>query len=112
MSWGVLLRPQPNSFCSEPPVRPLLLSVTRLADGNTLNRIVDQTTGNILERTVSAAGQQVGERVVGSLLRLPNVSETTNAAGNVVRQVRDAGKLIEYTLDRATNRILGVRLLP
>jgi hypothetical protein len=93
-------------------VRPLLLTVTRLADGNTLNRIVDQATGNILERTVSAAGQQVGERVVGSLLRLPNVSETTNTAGNVVRQVRDAGKLIEYTLDRATNRILGVRLLP
>ena len=92
-------------------VRPLLLTVTRLADGNTLNRIVDQATGNILERTMSAAGQQVGERVVGSLLRLPNVSETTNTAGNVVRQVRDAGKLIEYTLDRATNRILGVRLL-
>lgn len=93
-------------------VRGLLLTTQRLANGNTLNRVVDEVSGNILERTVSAAGQQIGERVVGSLLRLPNVSETTNAAGNVVRRVRDAGKLIEYTLDRATNRISGVRLLP
>ena len=92
-------------------VRGLLLTTSRLANGNTLQRVVDEATGNILERTLSAAGQQVGERVVGSLLRLPNVSETTNAAGNVVRQVRDAGRLIEYTLDRATNRILGMRLL-
>ena len=92
-------------------VRGLLLTTSRLTNGNTLQRVVDEATGNILERTLSAAGQQVGERVVGSILRLPNVSETTNAAGNVVRQVRDAGKLIEYTLDRATSRILGVRLL-
>ena len=93
-------------------VRPLLLATTRLANGGSLQRIVDQASGNILERTLSTAGQAVGERVVGSILRLPNVSETTNAAGQVVRQVRDAGRLIEYTLDRATNRLLGVRLLP
>lgn len=93
-------------------VRGLLLTTTRLANGNTVSRVVDQVTGNIVERTMSAAGQQVAENVVGSILRLPNVSETTNAAGQLVRQVRDAGKVIEYTLDRATNRILGVRLLP
>ena len=92
-------------------VRGLLLTTQRLANGNTLQRVVDQATGNIVERTLSAAGQQLGERVVGSVLRLPNVSETTNAAGHVVRRVRDAGRLIEYTLDRASNRILGLRLL-
>lgn len=91
--------------------RGLLLTTQRLTNGNTLNRVVDEVSGNILDRTISAAGQQIGERVVGSLLRLPNVSETTNAAGQLVRQVRDAGKLIEYTFDRATNRISGVRLL-
>jgi hypothetical protein len=93
-------------------VRGLLLGVTRLANGNSLQRVVDEATGNILERTLSAAGAQIGERVVGSVLRLPTLQETTNSAGNVVRQVRDqAGALLEYTLEKATNKLLGVRLL-
>ena len=93
-------------------LRGLVLGVTRLANGNTLQRIVNEATGDILERTLSAAGSQLAERVVGSVLRLPTIRETTNAAGQAVRQVRDtAGALLEYTLDRATNRVLGVRLL-
>jgi hypothetical protein len=93
-------------------VRGLVLGVTRLANGNTLQRVVNEATGDILERTLSAAGGQLAERVVGSVLRLPTLRETTNAAGQVVRQVRDqAGSLLEYTLDKATNKILGVRLL-
>jgi hypothetical protein len=93
-------------------VRGLVLGVTRLANGNTLQRVVNEATGDILERTLSAAGGQIAERVVGSVLRLPTLRETTNAAGQVVRQVRDqAGSLLEYTLERATNKILGVRLL-
>lgn len=93
-------------------VRGLVLGVTRLANGNSLQRVVNETTGDILERTLSAAGGQLAERVVGNVLRLPTLRETTNAAGQVVRQVRDtAGSLLEYTLDRATNRVLGVRLL-
>lgn len=93
-------------------VRGLVLGVTRLANGNSLQRVVDEATGNLLERTVSTAGQQISERVVGSILRLPALNETTNAAGNLVRQVRDqGGSLIEYTLEKATNKILGVRLL-
>jgi hypothetical protein len=93
-------------------VRGLVLGVTRLANGNSLQRIVDQATGNILERTLSAAGGQLAERVVGSVLRLPTLRETTNAAGQAVRQVRDtAGSLLEYTLDKATNKVLGVRVL-
>lgn len=93
-------------------LRGLVLGVTRLANGNALQRVVNEATGDILERTLSAAGSQIAERVVGSVLRLPTIRETTNAAGQAVRQVRDtAGSLLEYTLDRATNRVLGVRLL-
>jgi hypothetical protein len=95
-----------------PLVQGLVLGVTRLANGNSLQRIVDQATGNILERTLSAAGGQLAEKVVGSVLRLPTLNETTNTAGNLVRQVRDqGGALLEYTLEKATNKILGVRLL-
>jgi hypothetical protein len=93
-------------------VNQLLLATTRLTNGNTLQRVVDQATGNILERTLSTAGALLNERTVGSILRLPVVTETTNAAGQLVRQVRDTGgALIEYTLDRATNRLLSARLL-
>jgi hypothetical protein len=93
-------------------VRGLVLQVTRLANGGSLQRVVNESTGDILERTLSAAGQQIGERVVGSILRLPTTNESTNAAGNIVRQVRDqAGALLEYTLEKATNKLLGVRLL-
>jgi hypothetical protein len=93
-------------------VRGLLLGSTRQANGNLLQRIVNEATGEIIERTVSSAGQQLAQRAVGSILQLPTLNETTNAAGQAVRQVRDqAGTLIEYTLDKATNAIRGVRLL-
>ena len=54
----------------------------------------------------------IAQRAVGSILNLPTIRETTNAAGQLVRQVRDqAGSLLEYTLDKATNKISGVKLL-
>jgi hypothetical protein len=93
-------------------LRGLVIGVTRLANGNTRQRVVNEANGDILERTLSTAGSQLGERVVGSILRLPTIRETTNTAGQLVRQVRDqAGSLLEYTLDRATNKLAGVRLL-
>lgn len=93
-------------------VRGLLLGTTRLASGETVQRLVDQVTGSLLERTLSTAGQVVAERAIGSVLNLPAVRESTNAAGQLVRQVRDqAGALIEYTLDRATNQIRDLRVL-
>jgi YD repeat-containing protein len=93
-------------------VQGLLLGTTRQANGNLLQRIVNQATGEIIERTVSSAGQQLAQRAVGNLLQLPTLKQTTNAAGQTVRQVRDqAGALIEYTLDTATNAIKGVKLL-
>lgn len=91
----------------------LLLGVTSGGGGNSIQRIVDKATGRILERTVSSAGKAIAEKAVGSILDLPKLSETTNAAGNILRRVRDsAGKVIEYTLDKATNTVSGVRIAP
>jgi hypothetical protein len=93
-------------------VRGLVLQVTKLANGNSLQRVVNEVNGDILERTLSAAGGKLAEKVVGSVLNLPAIRETTNSAGQTVRQVRDqAGALLEYTLDKAANKVLGVRLL-
>ena len=93
-------------------VRGLLLGTTRLASGETVQRMVDEVTGNLVERTLSTAGRVVAERALGSILNLPTLRETTNSAGQLVRQVRDqAGAVIEYTLDRASNQIRGVKVL-
>ncbi len=93
-------------------LRGLVIGTTRLANGNVLQRVVDEVTGSIMERTMSAAGKMVAEKAVGSILNLPTIRETTNTAGQLVRQVRDqAGSLLEYTLDKATNKISAVKLL-
>lgn len=93
-------------------VTGLLLGTTRNAAGQVVQRLVDQATGKILERTLSSAGQALSDKVVGSILDLPTVSETAGAANTVVRRVRDeAGKVIEYTLNRATNALSDVRIL-
>ena len=55
-------------------VRGLLLGSTRGADGGVVQRLVNQATGDIVERTLSSAGQQLAQRVVGSILRLPVVT--------------------------------------
>lgn len=87
-----------------------VLSQTVNTLGQTVQRTLDQT-GNIVERTLDATGNAVGQRTVGSLLRLPVLRETTNAAGQAVRQVRDqSGAVIEYTLDSA-GRVLNARVV-
>lgn len=92
-------------------VRGLVLGTTRLSNGNLLQRLVNEATGEILERTLSQAGQTIGERVVGSLARLEQVGQTTNAAGQVVRRVRDAsGQLIEYVQDTA-GKLSNIRIV-
>jgi hypothetical protein len=93
-------------------VEGLLLGTTKLANGNSLQQIVDQATGNLVDKTLSAAGKVIAEKTVGNILKLPTLSETTNAAGQAVRQVKDqAGHLIEYTVDKVTSKLAGVRLL-
>jgi hypothetical protein len=93
-------------------VQGLLLGTTKLANGDVLQHVVDQGTGALVDKTLSAAGKVIAQKTVGSILNLPVVKETTNAAGNAVRQVKDqGGNLIEYTLDKATKKLSGVRLL-
>jgi len=94
-------------------VRGLVMSTTRLANGGTLQKVVDQATGQLLDRTLDTAGKLVGERVIGNVLNLATVKETAGPIANtVVRQVRDqAGNLIEFTLNRATNAISNLRLI-
>jgi hypothetical protein len=93
-------------------LRGLIVHTTNLANGNVLQRVIDQTTGAILDRTTSTAGKLVSEKSLGSILNLPVLKETTNAAGQIVRQVREqGGGLLQYTLDKATNKLLGVQLL-
>jgi hypothetical protein len=92
-------------------VQGLLLGSSRNAAGQVVQRLVDQATGKILERTLSTAGKAVAERALGSVLDLPTVSETAGAAGSVVRRVRDqAGKIIEFTLNRANNAVSNVKV--
>jgi hypothetical protein len=89
----------------------LLLGSTRNAAGQLVQRLVDQTTGSIIERTLSSAGQQLVQRTIGSITSLPQVSQTTNAAGQLVRRVRDqTGTLIEYIQD-AAGKLSNIRIV-
>lgn len=79
---------------------------------NTLGQTVQTTldaSGNLVERTLSTAGQVVSTRTLGAVAGLPVVSQATNAAGQTLRTVRAAGgQLIELTLDSA-GRVVGSR---
>ena len=88
-------------------------ALTRTVDE--LGRTVEQTvtaTGDLVERTLDSTGQIVNRRTLSRLADLELLNETTNAAGHVVRRVRDtAGRVIEYVTDTAGNvtraRIVG-----
>jgi hypothetical protein len=79
--------------------------VNRLLLGtvNGVQRLIDTGTGNILEKAVAAAGQNAAERVVGNITQLPVISQTTDAAGNLVKRARDAATnaIVQYTLSKA-----------
>lgn len=92
-------------------VQGLLLGSSRNPAGQIVQRLVDKATGKILERTLSRAGKAVAEKALGSVLDLPTISESAGAAGTLVRRVRDqAGKIIEFTLDKATNSVSNVKV--
>jgi hypothetical protein len=92
-------------------VNSLLLGTVRNAAGQLVQRLVDQTTGSIIERTLSAAGQAAAQRTIGSITSLPQVSQARNAAGQLVRRVRDqSGTLIEYVQD-AAGKLSNIRVV-
>ncbi|HEX6589668.1 MAG TPA: hypothetical protein VF039_11630, partial [Longimicrobiales bacterium] len=88
-----------------------LLSQTVNSLGQTVQRLVT-TTGSLVERTVDGAGNAVGtDRTLGSVTSLPLVGETTNAAGQLVRRVRDqSGRVIEYVAGQG-GRVTDLRVL-
>jgi len=79
--------------------------VNRLLMGtvNGVQRLIDTSTGNILEKAVSAAGQNAAEKVVGNITQLPVISQVTDSAGNLVKRARDAATnaIVQYTLNKA-----------
>ncbi len=79
--------------------------VNRLLLGtvNGVQRLIDTGTGNIVEKAVAAAGQNAVEKVVGNITQLPVISQTTDAAGNLVKRARDAATnaIVQYTLSKA-----------
>jgi hypothetical protein len=83
-------------------VNRLLLGTVTSA-GQTVQRLIDQTTGSIIEKAVVGAGQAAAERVVGNIMQLPVINQTTDAAGNIVKRARDAATnaIVQYTLDKA-----------
>jgi hypothetical protein len=84
-------------------VNRLLLGTVTNALGQTVQRLIDPSTGSILEKAVTAAGQQAAERVVGNITQLPVISTVTDAAGNLVKRARDAATnaIVQYTLSKA-----------
>jgi hypothetical protein len=84
-------------------VNRLLLGTVTNALGQTVQRLIDPATGSILEKAVTAAGQQAAERVVGNITQLPVISSVTDAAGNLVKRARDTATnaIVQYTLSKA-----------
>ena len=80
-----------------------LLLGTVVSAGQTVQRLIDQSTGSIIEKAVTSAGQQAAEKVVGNITQLPVISQTTDAAGNIVKRARDAATnaIVQYTLSKA-----------
>ena len=92
-------------------VNGLSLGNLRNAAGQTVQRYIDQATGQILERTLGTAGQAATQRVVGSITSLPLVNQTRNQAGQLVKRVRDTtGAIIEYIQD-AAGKLSNIRIV-
>ena len=79
--------------------------VNRLLMGtvNGVQRLIDTGTGNIVEKAASAAAGSAAEKVVGNVTQLPVISQTTDAAGNLVKRARDTATnaIVQYTLSKA-----------
>ena len=84
-------------------VNRLLLGTVTNALGQTVQRLIDQGTGSIIEKAVTGAGQAAVEKVVGNIMQLPVINQTTDAAGNIVKRARDAATnaIVQYTLNKA-----------
>jgi proline dehydrogenase len=84
-------------------VNRLLLGTVTNSLGQTVQRLIDQSTGSIIEKAVTSAGQQAAEKAVGNITQLPVISTATDAAGNIVKRAKDAATnaIVQYTLSKA-----------
>jgi hypothetical protein len=93
-------------------VNRLLLGTVTNSLGQAVQRLIDQSTGSIIEKAVTGAGQQAAERVVGNITQLPVINQATDAAGNIVKRARDAATnaIVQYTLNKA-GRLLASSII-
>jgi hypothetical protein len=84
-------------------VNRLLLGTVTNALGQTVQRLIDPGTGSIIEKALSAAGQQAAEKVVGNITQLPVINQTTDNSGNIIKRAKDAATnaIVQYTLSKA-----------
>ena len=84
-------------------VNRLLLGTVTNSLGQTVQRLIDQSSGSIIEKAATSAGQSAAEKVVGNITQLPVISQATDAAGNVVKRARDAATnaIVQYTVNKA-----------
>ena len=84
-------------------VNRLLLGTVTNSLGQTVQRLIDQSSGSIIEKAVTGAGQAAAEKVVGNITQLPVISQATDASGNIVKRAKDAvtNAIVQYTLSKA-----------
>jgi hypothetical protein len=84
-------------------VNRLLLGTVTNALGQTVQRLIDPASGSIIEKALSAAGQQAAEKVVGNITQLPVINQTTDKSGNIIKRAKDAATnaIVQYTLSKA-----------
>jgi hypothetical protein len=84
-------------------VNRLLLGTVTNALGQTVQRLIDPGTGSIIEKALSAAGQQTAEKVVGNITQLPVLSQSADKSGNIIKRAKDAATnaIVQYTLSKA-----------
>src|ERR1700716_847964 len=84
-------------------VNRLLLGTVTNALGQTVQRLIDPASGSIIEKALSAAGQQAAEKVGGNITQLPVINQTTDKSGNIIKRAKDAATnaIVQYTLSKA-----------
>ena len=84
-------------------VNRLLLGTVTNSLGQTVQRLIDQSNGSIIEKALTGAGQSAVEKVVGNITQLPVISQATDASGNIVKRAKDAvtNAIVQYTLSKA-----------
>jgi hypothetical protein len=84
-------------------VNRLLLGTVTNSLGQTVQRLIDQSSGSIIEKPLTGAGQSAAEKVVGNITQLSVISQATDASGNIVKRAKDAvtNAVVQYTLSKA-----------